>query len=34
MLKISEENRLPIIYGDSFYIEAIQKLLGNEFLFW
>lgn len=25
---------IPIIYGDSFYLEALQKLLGNEFLFW
>lgn len=25
---------IPIIYGDSFYIEALQKLLDNPFLFW
>lgn len=25
---------IPIIYGDSFYMEALQKLLGNEFLIW
>lgn len=29
-----ESVHIPIIYGDSFYIEAIGKLLGNEFLFW
>ncbi len=25
---------IPIIYGDSFYMEALRKLLGCEFLFW
>jgi unsaturated chondroitin disaccharide hydrolase len=25
---------IPIIYGDSFFIEALQKLLGNEFIMW
>lgn len=25
---------IPIIYGDYFYVEALYKLRGNDFLFW
>lgn len=25
---------IPIIYGDFFFVEALYKLMGNEFLIW
>ena len=29
-----EQREIPIVYGDFYYVEAMSKLRGNEFLIW